>query len=63
VYLVRDGKPWGSCGTFKVSNSSRSLSVPLTAPYALRSGDSWVVTLERPGQHDPGQTVLRPARL
>jgi hypothetical protein len=63
VYLVRDGKPWGSCGTFKVSNSSQALSVPLTAPYALRSGDSWVVTLERPGQKDPGQTVLRPARL
>ena len=63
VYLVRNGKPWGSCGTFTVSNSSQYLSVPLTAPYALRSGDSWVVTLERPGQKGPGPTVLKPARL
>ena len=50
VYLVRNGKPWGSCGTFRVDNSSRVVSVPLNAPYALRKGDTWVVTREGPHQ-------------
>jgi hypothetical protein len=59
VYLVRDGKPWGSCGMFVVSNSSRALTVPLNAPYGLRPGDSWVVTRSAPGG-EPGTTVLRP---
>lgn len=64
VYLIRNGKPWGSCGTFRVGNSSQAVSVPLNAPYALRSGDSWVVTREQPGQKGPGKTVLMPqARL
>ena len=63
VYLVRHGKPWGSCGTFRVTsaNSQGAVRVTLTAPYSLKKGDSWVVT--RPGQNgaDPGPTVLRPA--
>lgn len=63
VYLVRHGKPWGSCGTFRVTSSSTSdvVRVTLTAPYSLKKGDSWVVT--RPGQNgtEPGPTVLRPA--
>ena len=63
VYLVRHGKPWGSCGTFRVtsSNTSDAVRVTLTAPYSLKKGDSWVVT--RPGSNgnEPGPTVLRPA--
>jgi hypothetical protein len=60
VYLVRDGQPWGLCGSFRGSDSSQPLVVTLNAPYELRKGDSWVVT--RPGADgsEPGKTVLRP---
>ncbi len=61
VYLVRDGKPWGSCGTFRVEGSSGgAVTVRLTAPYSLRKGDSWVVTRAGHGGVEPGETVLRP---
>lgn len=62
VYLVRGGKPWGSCGSFRVtsSDSSAVVRVTLTAPYTLRKGDSWVVTRPGPGGAEPGRTVLRP---
>jgi hypothetical protein len=62
VYLVRDGRPWGSCGAFRVtgSRSSDVVKVTLTAPYTLRKGDSWVVTRPGRGGAEPGQTVLRP---
>jgi hypothetical protein len=59
VYLVRDGHPWGSCGTFVVSGSSRVLKVSLNAPYKLHKGDTWVVTRQTPSS-EPGQTVMRP---
>jgi hypothetical protein len=59
VYLVRDGHPWGSCGTFVVSGSSRPLKVSLNAPYKLQKGDTWVVTRQTPGA-EPGKTVMRP---
>jgi hypothetical protein len=62
VYLVRDGKPWGSCGTFRVAGSSQQVTVTLTAPYSLRKGDSWVVTQPGPGGAEPGATVLRPVK-
>jgi hypothetical protein len=58
VYLVRNGKPWGSCGTFRVAGTSRSVTLTLNAPYSLRKGDSWIVT--RPVGGEPGETVLRP---
>ena len=59
VYLVRDGKPWGLCGTFRVVGTpEQPVTVSLTAPYTLRKGDSWVVT--RPGRSgtEPGTKVL-----
>jgi hypothetical protein len=59
VYLVRDGHPWGSCGTFVVTGSSQALKVSLNAPYKLHKGDTWVVTRAAPGS-EPGKTVLRP---
>jgi Anti-sigma-K factor rskA len=59
VYLVRDGKPWGSCGRFRVGGSDRATTVRLTAPYSLKKGDTWVVTRSGPGGAEPGQTVLR----
>jgi len=63
VYLLRNGKPWGSCGTFRVGGSGSSnqeVTVTLSAPYSLRKGDSWVVTRPGAGGAEPGQTVLRP---
>jgi hypothetical protein len=59
VFLVRHGKPWGSCGTFRVL-SSGPVTVALTAPYSLQKGDSWVVTRQGVGGVEPGKTVLRP---
>jgi hypothetical protein len=62
VYLVRHGKPWGACGTFRVQSPNPGVvTVTLTAPYTLRKGDSWVVTLPGARGTEPGQTVLRPA--
>ena len=60
VYLVRNGKPWGSCGTFRVAGSSRAVTITLNAPYALRKGDSWIVTRPGPAGGEPGKTVLAP---
>jgi hypothetical protein len=62
VYLLRHGKPWGSCGTFRVEGPSTGVvTVTLTAPYTLKKGDSWVVTEPGAGGTEPGKTVLRPA--
>jgi len=58
VYLVRDGRPWGSCGSFVVSNS-KPLTLKLNAPYKLQKGDTWVVT-QQAGGSEPGRTVLQP---
>jgi hypothetical protein len=60
VYLVRNGRPWGQCGAFRVDGSSRALTLTLNAPYKLRKGDTWVVTRPGPGGSEPGKTVLRP---
>ena len=61
VYLVRDGKPWGACGAFRVGeNSQQPVTVTLTAPYTLEKGDSWIVTRPAAGGTDPGKTVLHP---
>ncbi|HKN64307.1 MAG TPA: hypothetical protein VJV76_08265 [Gaiellaceae bacterium] len=64
VYLVRNGKPWGSCGAFRVTSAGAGVvTVTLTAPYTLRKGDSWVVTLRAAGGTEPGKTVLRAAPI
>jgi hypothetical protein len=62
VYLVRGGQvqPWGVCGSFRVTGSSRELTLNFSAPYPLQKGDSWVVTRPGPGGAEPGRTVLRP---
>jgi hypothetical protein len=59
VYLVRDGRPWGSCGGFRVGSSSGRMTLRLTAPYTLEKGDSWVVTRLVHGS-EQGRTVLSP---
>jgi hypothetical protein len=60
VYLVRNGKPWGLCGTFRGAGSSNALTVTLNAPYSLHKGDSWVVTRPTASGSEPGRTVLSP---
>ena len=61
VYLVRNGKPYLSCGIFTVDGGTKPVTVSLNAPYVFKPGDSWVVTRDLPGQKGAGQTVLRPA--
>ena len=60
VFLVRDGKIYAPCGSFIVEGTKYGVSVHLNAPYRLRRGDSWVVTRQLPGQHKPGEVVLKP---
>ncbi|HET7572766.1 MAG TPA: anti-sigma factor [Gaiellaceae bacterium] len=62
VYLVRNGKPWASCGWFLVSGPHAGTTVTLNAPYGLRSGDTWIVTRVVAGKtKGAGETVMRPA--
>lgn len=61
VWLVRNGKPLAPCGEFVVAKSSDSLTLTLSAPYALKPGDTWIVTRQMYAQPGAGQTVLRPA--
>ncbi len=61
VFLVRNGKPWAPCGSFVVRKSDRGITVTLNAPYALRPGDSWIVTKQLPRGNGPGEPVLVPA--
>ena len=60
VFLVRNGKIYAPCGTFVVAGAKHGTSVRLNAPYKLEHGDSWVVTKQMPGNHEPGPIVLRP---
>ena len=59
VFLVRNGKPFAPCGSFKVA-VDRATTVQLNAPYRLRHGDTWVVTRQTPGSSEPGAVVLKP---
>ncbi len=57
---TRNGKPYGSCGTFVVAGANRAVTVWLNAPYRLQKGDTWVVTKQLPGRSDVGPVVLKP---
>ncbi|HKD94775.1 MAG TPA: hypothetical protein VKB43_08730 [Gaiellaceae bacterium] len=64
VYLFRHGRLGGSCGLFRVGgNSQDPVSVTLSSPYQLQSGDKWVVTRPGRGGMEPGQMVLRPGTV
>jgi hypothetical protein len=61
VYLVRDGKPWASCGSFVVVRGrQQGTTVRLNAPYRLEPGDTWVVTERALRGAEPGKIVLKP---
>ena len=57
---MRNGKPYAPCGTFVVAGKTRGTSISLNAPYDVQSGDTWVVTKQMPGNHEPGPVVLQP---
>jgi hypothetical protein len=59
VYLVRNGRIKGSCGSFRVSGP-HAVRLTLSAPYPLRSGDTWIVTRRGRAATEPGKTVLQP---
>jgi hypothetical protein len=59
VYLMRDGKPYAPCGSFKVSTKEATV-VDLNAPYRLKPGDSWIVTMQTSTSEQPGRVVMRP---
>jgi Anti-sigma-K factor rskA len=60
VYLMRDGKPFAPCGSFKVSTKQATV-VDLNAPYRLQKGDTWVVTMQTSTTNEqPGRIVMRP---
>ena len=63
VWLVRHGKPLAPCGEFIVAKSNDSLTLKLSAPYALKPGDTWIVTHKTYNQPGAGQTVLRPQQV
>jgi hypothetical protein len=56
MYLTRGKKRW-TCGTF-AGGGAKPVTVRLTAPYELKRGDGWIVTVERPTGDHPGPTVL-----
>ena len=60
VFVTRNGKPWAPCGVFIVKSAAAAVSVRLNAPYELHRSDSWIVTKQLPGHHEPGPPVLKP---
>ena len=62
VWLVRNGQRFAPCGSFVISRPTRTATLKFTAPYALKKGDTWVVTRQTYGNHSLSPTtVLKPA--
>jgi hypothetical protein len=60
LYLTKGGKPIVLCGTFNVKGDE--VVVKFSAAYELShfDKDGWVVTRQRPGNHEPTEIVLKP---
>jgi Anti-sigma-K factor rskA len=56
LWLTKNGKPYQSCGTFRIQGSSTT--VRFTVPYTLSHFSGWVVTSVAPGGDEPGQTLM-----
>jgi hypothetical protein len=56
LWLTRNGRAIAPCGGFRVHGGETT--VRLSVPYRLRSFDGWIVTASRPGEPEPGRTVL-----
>lgn len=63
VYLLRDGRPYAPCGTFKVAAGPAVTVVQLNAPYHVEHGNRWIVTRQRSASEKPGVVVLRPVSI
>jgi len=59
VDLVHGGKPWESCGMFRIASPSHAVTLTLNAPRALQKGDSWVV-MRQARDREGGVIALRP---
>jgi hypothetical protein len=59
LYLTRGGKPVALCGSFNVVHGS--VTVRMSAAYALERFDGWVVTRQIPPNHEPKDIVLQPS--
>jgi hypothetical protein len=60
LYLTKGGKPIVLCGTFNVKGSE--VIVHFSAAYDLShfDKDGWVITRQRPPNHEPTEVVLKP---
>jgi len=60
LYLTKGGKPVVLCGTFNVKGDE--IIVHFSAAYDLShfDKDGWVITRQRPQNHEPTEVVLRP---
>jgi hypothetical protein len=60
LYLTKGGKPVVLCGTFNVTGNE--VVVHFSAAYDLNhfDKDGWVITRQRPQNHDPTEVVLKP---
>jgi hypothetical protein len=55
LWLTRHGKPFVSCGTFRIQGNTAT--VRFSVPYALSHYGGWVVTTVASGD-EPGQTLM-----
>ena len=60
VDLVHGGKPWESCGAFRVASAFHAVTLTLNASLALQKGDTWVVTRQAQDR-EGGVIALRQA--
>lgn len=60
LYLTKAGKPVVLCGTFNVKGDE--VIVHFSAAYDLKhfDKDGWVITRQRPENHEPTEVVLEP---
>jgi hypothetical protein len=60
LYLTKNGRPVVLCGTFNVKGAE--IVVHFTAAYDLNhfDKDGWVITRQRPKNHEPTEVVLKP---
>ena len=63
LYLTKGGKPVVLCGTFNVKGGE--VVVTFSAAYDLShfDKDGWVVTRQRPQNHEPTEIVLKPTSV
>jgi hypothetical protein len=56
LLLWRNGKPAGFCGAFKTAGETK---VHFDVPYEIDPATKWVITKWEPGDHYPGDVVMK----